>query len=114
MGQKKGNAMKPAMITLLLTIFLVGCAATPIGRADLLDFVVDGRTTREQAYLELGEPSGIYEGGSILTYKLDKDETGYFPIESRQGFMGIRYNLVMVFGPDGVLERHSLVPIKVP
>lgn len=114
MGQKKGNAMKPAMITLLLTICLAGCASTPIGRADLLDFVVDGRTTREQAYLQLGEPSGIYEDGSILTYRLDQDEAGYFLIERGTGFMGIRYNLVMVFGPDGILERHSLVPIKVP
>lgn len=106
--------MKPAVITALLALCLSGCAATPIGRADLLDFVVDGRTTREQAYLQLGEPSGIYEDGSILTYRLDQDEAGYFLIERGQGFMGMRYNLIMVFGADGILERHSLVSIKVP
>lgn len=107
--------MRPALITLVLGLCLAGCAATtPIGRADLLDFVVDGRTTREQAYLELGEPSGIYEDGLILTYRLDEDEAGYFPIERGIGFMGIRYNLVLVFADDGVLKRHSLVPIKVP
>lgn len=106
--------MKPALISLVLALCLSGCAATPIGQADLLDFVVDGRTTREQAYLGLGEPSGIYEDGSILTYRLDKDEAGYFPIERGTGFMGIRYNLVLVFASDGILERHSLVSIKVP
>jgi hypothetical protein len=106
--------MKPAVITLLLASCLAGCAATPIGRADLLDFVADGRTTREQAFLELGEPSGIFENGAILTYRLDADEAGYFPSERGQGFAGIRHNLVLVFGPDGILERHSLVAIKVP
>lgn len=49
-----------------------------MGQRDLLDFLEDGRTTREDALLALGDPSASYETGRILTYRLARDDGGYF------------------------------------
>ena len=58
-------------IPLLLALALAGCATPPLkGRANLLDFLVDGQTTREQTLHALGEPSARFEAERILTYRL--------------------------------------------
>lgn len=76
----------------------------------------DGSTTREDILLWLGDPSGIFEEGRILTYVLRIDEDDELHVLTRR--MGsaeqIRwrpglYSLVLVFGPSNVLERHSVV-----
>jgi hypothetical protein len=63
-------------ITVLLAM-LTACASMPIGRHDLLYFLQDGKTIREEVFLRLAEPSGIFEGGRILTYRLGEDEGGF-------------------------------------
>ena len=104
--------MKRIVFLLFLGALLAGCATTPQGRKDLLSFIEDGRTTREETYLKLGEPTGLYEGGRIMSFRLDKDEGGYFLVEKSIGFGGVKTNLIMVFDEQGVLKKHSLVQVK--
>jgi hypothetical protein len=108
-------------IPLLLALALVGCATPPPlkGRANLLDFLAAGRTTREQALHALGEPSARFEAERILTYRLgfepknqgyyvvgrDADPSGWSP------WVRARYSLVLVFDETGVLRSHSLVEV---
>jgi hypothetical protein len=98
-----------------LGIALLGaCASTPVGQPDLLAFIEDGRTTREQAFLALGEPSATYEDGRILTFRLGQDKGGYFLVDKAPGFTGVKHSLVMSFDEAGLLRRHALVAIKAP
>lgn len=99
----------------MLGLLLSACAMTPPqGRADLLAFVQDGKTTREDTYLQLGEPSAQYEGGRIMSFRLGQDKAGYFPIGKSSGFSGVRFSLILVFSEAGILTRHSLVQVKAP
>lgn len=101
------------MIVITLLFLLTACAQ-PLGRADLLNFIEDGKTTREQAYLNLGEPSALYEGGRIVCFRLGRDEGGDFVIGKKAGFAGVTTSLIMVFDEEGLLSKHSLVQVKGP
>ncbi|MCX6876985.1 MAG: hypothetical protein NTW21_24695 [Verrucomicrobia bacterium] len=114
--------MKTQLLTAALTTVLVfGCAssAPPQGRADLLDFLADGQTRQRQVLARLGDPSGRFEGGNILTYRLGYDPAskGYQVVEREDGTSGwptwlrAKFSLVMVFD-DEVLRKHSLVEVN--
>ncbi len=93
-------------------IGLGGCASTPIGNRELLGFLADGTTTREEIFLHLAEPSASFEGGKILTYRLDEDDSGFVLLKKAgKGWTG-KFSLVLVFDERGVLRRHALVRIK--
>lgn len=106
--------VKRAVFLLFPAAFLTSCATPPRGRTDLLDFIQDGQTTREETYLHLGEPTGLYEAGKIMSFRLDQDEGGYFLVERSTGFSGVKTNLIMVFDERGVLKKHALVQVKKP
>lgn len=99
------------VVALLLSF---GCAISPIGQSNLLDFVKDGVTTREEVFLKLGEPSGTYENLRIITYRLLKDEGGWLVSGQIRGWYGNVANLVLVFDDRGLLIRHSLVQVRAP
>ncbi len=98
----------------LVLVLLGACASTPVGQPELLTFIEDGQTTREQVFLALGEPSATYEDGRILTFRLARDEGGYFLVEKASGFRSVKYSLVLAFDDAGLLQRHSLVTVKAP
>jgi len=95
-----------------------------------LKFVEDGKTTREEALLNLGHPSTQFEDGRILTYPLRATEGGDWRLipSLQAGAPGVNVprvwdvwlapyvpgtaSLVLVFREDGVLARHSLVVAK--
>ncbi len=95
-----------------LTTVLAGCGTTPVGNPELLAFLKDGSTTREDVYLQLAEPSATFEGGRILTYLLDQDQRGYVLMRRREKAWNGRFSLVLAFDEQGVLRRHSLVRIR--
>jgi hypothetical protein len=107
---------------LVLVLTLVGCATpAPLkGRADLLDFLADGRTTREEVVLRLGQPSGKFDRERILTYRLgfESKNKGYYVVEreAQPGgwptWLRANYSLVLVFDDTGVLRKHSLVAVN--
>ncbi len=99
----------------LLTVIciLTGCATPPLGHKDLLDFLNDGITRAEEAQHKLGQPTGRYEDSRILTYRLGKDEGGYFLVGTRD-WSEAQYSLVLVFDADGILRRHALIKVRSP
>ena len=111
----------------MLIVFLVlqGCSSRRIQRVDSeavvrsdLAFLEDGATSRENVLLELGHPSGRFEDDRILTFLLCLDDQGRLQVtRPRRGseeseFMLWKqdmYNLVLVFAPTGLLERHRII-----
>jgi len=108
---------------LIICLALVACATatTPTnGRNDLLSFLNDGATRRDEVRINLGEPSAEFERSRILAYRLGRDGAGFFVVERRESWSeswsGVQYNLMLVFDGDGnaVLRRHALVEVRSP
>jgi hypothetical protein len=114
---------KIAFIICLVAAFtLVGCATAPPlkGRSDLLVFLTDEKTTRQEVIVALGQPSGRFESERIVTYRLgyEPKNNGYYVVEREAGPSGwptwlrAKYSLVLVFDDAGVLRKHSLVEVN--
>jgi len=116
----------PDPITVLFWVVLVltlgACAAAPLkGNATLLDFLMDGKTSRAEVLTTLGQPSGRFENDQILTYRLgfEAKNSGYYVVEREvmptatwPTWMQAKYSLVLVFDDTGVLSKHSLVKVN--
>lgn len=98
-------------IVILLPV-IIACASYPPGDPQLLDFLQDGITTREDVYMRLAEPSAVWEGGRMMTYQIDRNEKGYVPMRRREAAWTAKYSLVLAFDNQGILRRHSLVKTK--
>jgi outer membrane protein assembly factor BamE (lipoprotein component of BamABCDE complex) len=113
----------------LALIIMVASCTTPhiqptdtklLFNSELLGFIQDGITTREEVVLKLGTPSAQFEGEKILTYQLRIDQAGNRHLVAPQintstGFRAWREetcSLVLVFGSDGVLRKHNIVEAK--
>jgi hypothetical protein len=111
----KNSAPFPVLAVLIVTLTAAGCVAPNQYHADpaLLQFLQDGQTTKETVMLRLGQPSATLEAERFLTYRLGQDpKHGYFLLErAPAGWFGVKYNLVLVFDPPGILRRHSLVEV---
>lgn len=111
---------KPKFLLLICTWLLgamasslSGCSSVPPGHNDLLDFLADGTTKREEVRERLGSPSGEYEGSKIWAYRLSKDISGYRVLWTKTGSWGnVRYNLILRFNASDVLQEHRLVEIR--
>lgn len=93
---------------------LLGCSTVPMGRGDLLDFLEDGVTTRDEVMLRLGDPTAVYEAERIVTYRLTQDQGGWVLLGRGRGWYGVVANLVVVFDERNVLERHAIVQVHSP
>jgi len=109
------------LLILSLALTLVSCATTQIkGRPDLLNFLTDGKTKKEEILTTLGQPSGRFESQKILTYRLGfvPKNNGYYVVEREITPSGwpmwtlSQYSLVLVFDDVGVLQKHSLVKVN--
>ncbi len=113
-------------LVLAAALALAGCATTtppPLTTSkspDLVSSLTDGKTTKEQAILRLGQPSGRFEAGKILTYRLGYESTNhdYIVRERQPGAYGwptwyvTQFSMVLVFDDNGVLQKHSLVKVN--
>lgn len=98
------------VVQMLVTFVTAACAAAPpLGQQGWLDFLQPGATTRTVAADRLGTPDADFEGGRILTYWVAADAGGYY--KPRQHDTRT-HSLVLVFGQDDVLDRHSLVKVR--
>jgi len=105
-------------LVLACTVLLTGCATVvaqlePQLVSERLPFVQDGKTSKEEVFRSLGEPDNRYEGGRILTYT--KCEDGHWVGNIRcspERTNTLMNTLILVFGPDDVVERHSVVLVK--
>jgi hypothetical protein len=111
-----------SFLTLMLGLMLAGCATPkPLrGRPDLLNFLEDGKSTREEVLTTLGQPSGRFESERILTYQLGYEprNNGYYLVERHPtawgwpAWNGVQFSLVLVFDDGGVLRKRSLVKVN--
>ena len=70
-GEQQSRLSVERLFTaLFLAVLLGACATAPLSRSDLLGFIRDGQTTREETYLHLGRPTAFYEGGRIMSFVL--------------------------------------------
>ena len=117
------------VVMILLT---AGCAASTIAPQDQqfvrerLPFIRDGKTSRVEVISRLGKPDYRHEGGRIHAYKIwtcaMEEQPPLFlqgvPASGSTASAEVRcidpgkYNLVIVFGPNNLVERHSLVRVK--
>ncbi len=101
----------------LLLSLLAACSTVPLrGQPDLLDFLADGATRREEVVARLGEPTRCLHAREICTYRVGHDEAGqYVKLEvGGANWMDTDGSLVLVFDADGVLRRHSVVRVREP
>lgn len=110
----------------LSSILLVGCASkTPPAKVAEIEqrylaFVRDGVTSREQALLQLGLPTGQFEGERIMTWRLCYNGETLFPIAAERPPDDPRYtmwrvpayNLVLVFDARNLVQRHSFIEVR--
>jgi hypothetical protein len=115
---------------LLSALLLAGCATVVVPLepqlvSARLPFIRDGKTSKEEVLSRLGEPDSRYEGERILTYVMCEDislEGGLRLSQTRptdkkgEALPGAvrcspahTNNLILVFGPDDLVERHSVV-----
>lgn len=112
-------------VIMLFVTTVLGCATPQIQTADpllllkseLLAFIADGSTTREEVLLRLGIPSSQFEGEKILLYQLRSGQDGKWHLVAPEinAHTGLRQwregtgSLVLIFNAAGVLRKHSLV-----
>lgn len=102
-------ALRCVLIPVLLAA-LVACSSTVERVSDPdslagLAFLQPGLTTRQEIEARLGPPWQVYEMDRVATYNLDRGNDRFEAAE-RPYFA---YNLVLLFRPDGVLDKWSLI-----
>ncbi len=93
---------------------LSACAteAPPKGRGDLLAFIIDGQTPASEVYLRLGMPARTFESGRIATWRLARDAGGLYVVAAHQeGWLGVRFELVVELSEARLVQRHALVEV---
>jgi len=124
-GANTSNLIGGMALVLACALLATGCATLKVQpadpqlvfKSDLLGFLQDGVTTRDEVVLKLGIPSAQIEGEKILMYQLRADENGKWHLVAPRWNVntGLRTwsegtcSLVLVFGEKGVLQKHSLV-----
>ena len=109
-----------AVVAVFLALASVGCETTRPKVAhgaspELLAFLQVGLTSREDVLQTLGEPSGSFERGAILTYRIGEDQTNaFFVVKARMGnpWLWSQHSLVLVFDGEGILKKQNLVRVK--
>jgi len=90
-----------------------------------LPFIEDGKTTKDEVLLKLGNPSGQFEGGRILTYTMTFSEEKGFQVNYERTFIShgpwpcyklsvskAEYNLILVFNENNTLSKHNLLKVS--
>jgi hypothetical protein len=116
MSSKPGGFLS---LALLVALGSAACASRPERQvpemARLLPYIEDGRTSKEQILLKLGEPSGHFEGERILTYRMIEGAAGEAvaaPPQGLGGWEGACFSLVLVFDERQILKTHNLLRVR--
>lgn len=111
-------------IVFLLLLLLTGCTPSVARQASttLLEFLQDGRTSKQEVTLKLGPSAWTTERERIFFYRLGNTNKGYVVLAPGDPLFvsgaslwrsGIerKLSLVLVFDDKDILQRHSVVPI---
>lgn len=87
-----------------------------------LPFIQLGVTEKQEIFDRFGNPLNSYEGGRIVTYPVlddikgikikNKQDVLHCEKEIAEGSDIVAYRLVLVFGPNNVIERMSLLRVR--
>lgn len=86
-----------------------------------LSFLAVGATSREEAIRRLGDPTGTFLGGEILTFTLaPRGKRGLVPVRRPQssrnapfrGWEDAEFNLVLVFDTNERVREFCLVKVR--
>jgi hypothetical protein len=107
MGQ--GFRLLKVLLLCLQMFIAVGCATHKLqGDRDLLSFIEDGHTTKEQVELKLGEPTAQCSSGKIIIYRLQGN--------TQSGYQIVRFyhccSLILVFDEQDILKKHSFIKMR--
>ena len=111
--------MRLIVRSLIIAALVVSSCSTVIAPVDPqvvaehLAFLREGETTRQEVIQHLGNPLNEYEQDATVSYLLVENSDGQF--EAVRGLVIAKppiYNLVLSFGPDGVLTRLSLLRLE--
>jgi len=102
---------------LVIIALLLSCShhlvkINEIEATKLLQFIQDGITSKQDVISRLGKPIATYEGGRIFIYFIaDRggNQLEVFYYENKTQYIKYQFQLVLVFDPNNLLERHSLV-----
>jgi hypothetical protein len=84
----------------------LGCCAHPEGHKDLLAFLQDGGTTKDEVETRIG-PAFVWDDGRLWTYRVGEATEGYY-LSAQKGGSDARYSLVLKFDPNRVpIARRS-------
>lgn len=138
----KRSHYTPALAITLALSFLAGCApervaeiAADAKERELLAFLVDGKTRKDEVLSRLGKPTGTFEDGRILTYRMVlHSEKGFVPFvrfvglqldsgyaaRAQQGGMQRShaptwkgyYQIILVFDAEDAMEKHKILKHK--
>lgn len=105
-----GNGIATGVVVALIS---VACASGPEGRPKRLEFLDGNPVTIDEVRRELGLANATFEEGTVLTYRLGLYGGSYYVRGSHgDNWNGVDYDLVLVFGLDGNLRQHRLVPVQ--
>jgi len=98
-------------------LLLAGCATVVVPLepqlvSERLPFIRDGKTSKQEILSRLGEPDSRYEGEQILTYVMCEDISlggGVRLSHTVPCSPAHTNNLILVFGTDDLVARHSMV-----
>lgn len=119
----KLNIKLQALLSAGVFTLLPGCyAGTPTiehpkhAEFRLVEFISSESTTRGDILLRLGTPSEHFDGERNLSFLMIVGEDGDLhavPKQSgyRDKWNDISHNLVIIFGPDGSVERFNLISV---
>jgi hypothetical protein len=94
----------------ILVGLALGSCAHPEGHKDLLAFLQDGATTKDEVHMRMG-PASVWGGGRIWTYRVGEATEGFYLSEKKSGWLDARYSLVLDFDTDGILRRHAIIDV---
>ena len=96
-----------SIFLLLIVVLAFSCAPKrqvidPQLEGERFGYLQDGKTNRQEIIDRLGNPLHSYENGRIVIYSwFDKKSDVY-----------IKYDIVLIFNENDILERHSVVRVR--
>jgi len=113
--------IKPLFILMMVTA-IVNCSQHIVqvedqDSSECFPFIQNDITSKQEILNQLGDPINSYEGGRIISYLVfDGERKTQKGINCKKRISDKTavavYNLVLIFGQNNVLKRHSLVRVR--
>jgi len=112
---RRVNRALMVMIAIVAVTLIAACAqpVAPVATDEtmqLLPFLKDGKTNKDEILERFGAPRSRYENDAIFIYGVIRTSEGQIHVSARGRELGAdNYDLVLVFGANDLLGRHTVV-----